>query len=342
MRLPLDGWNGRFLALGGGGFVGGDFLSSGPVGILKGYAVAITNTGHDSVTGDPSLWALESPGNVNFPLLVDFASRALDDLPKIGKQVIKNFYGKLPSYSYWHGCSTGGRQGLMSAQRYPHNYDGILAEAPAAYWTKFLPGNFFPTVIMSEEGYYPENCELDAFTAAATKACDELDNVKDGIIAAPELCKFDPHDVVGQPFDCNGVNTTLSAQGANVVAKILQGTFRGNGSFLWYPFNKGTNLKSVANTTVDASGTRGPNPFPLADQWLKYFVLKNPTVDIQNLTYEGFETLFHQSTQEYDSIIGTGDADLSAFKKAGGKMITWYVKISIPIPTQWTWCQVNL
>ncbi|KAH6712499.1 Tannase/feruloyl esterase [Leptodontidium sp. MPI-SDFR-AT-0119] len=344
MRLPLSGWNGRFLGLGGGGFVMGNFLAYGAAAVQQGYAVAITDGGHDIITGDPSLWTLKSPGNVNYPLFIDFASRALDDLPKISKQVIKSFYGKPPSYSYWRGCSTGGRQGLMSAQRYPDNYDGILAEAPAAYWTRFLTGDFFPAVIMNEEGYYPENCELDGFTAAATKACDELDNVKDGIIAAPELCHYDPHSSIGQSFDCHNITKTLTAQGANVVAKIWQGVFSGNGSFLWYPFSRGTNLTSVANITECAYGTRGPNPFSLAEQWLQYFVLKDPNVNIRNLTYDGFESLFHKSIQEYESIIGTSDADLSAFKNAGGKMITWHGTQDELIPTDNSveyWSNVN-
>ena len=115
---------------------------SGNVGALSpalalGYAGANTDAGH-TFFGDPMTaalsaenWALTSPGNVNWVLLQDFASIALDDMTNLAKAVVEKFYGKAPKYSYWNGCSTGGRQGLMQAQRYPKNYDGILAAAPA-------------------------------------------------------------------------------------------------------------------------------------------------------------------------------------------------------------------
>ena len=109
--------------------------SKGAIGpaVALGYAGAVTDAGH-SIFGDimdaglsARSWALASPGNVDWTLLQDFASVALDDMTNLAKGVIESFYGKAPKYSYWNGCSTGGRQGLMQAQRYPKNYDGILA-----------------------------------------------------------------------------------------------------------------------------------------------------------------------------------------------------------------------
>ena len=123
-------------------------------------------------------WALTSPGNVNWALLQDFAARGLDDMAHIGKAVTQSFYGKAPKYSYWNGCSTGGRQGLIQAQRYPKNYDGILAAAPAINWASFLVAEQWGQVLMRKENYFPPKCESDAITRLAIESCDELDGVK--------------------------------------------------------------------------------------------------------------------------------------------------------------------
>lgn len=104
--------------------------------MTKGYAAANTDTGHTfhgdvmEIGTNPGNWALTSPGNVNWQLLQNFASISLDDMANLAKQVIKDFYGKAPKYSYWNGCSTGGRQGMVQAQQFPKNFDGILSVAP--------------------------------------------------------------------------------------------------------------------------------------------------------------------------------------------------------------------
>jgi hypothetical protein len=123
---------------------------------------------------------LTSPGNVNWQLLQNFASISLDDMTNLAKQVVKDFYGKAPKYSYWNGCSTGGRQGMIQAQRFPKNYDGIVSAAPAINWASFLVTEMWAHIIMKKEKYYPPACELDAITKAAIAACDELDGVKVG------------------------------------------------------------------------------------------------------------------------------------------------------------------
>jgi hypothetical protein len=86
----------------------------------------------------PGSWALTSPGNVNWQLLQNFAATSLDDMTHLAKQVVEKFYGKAPKYSYWNGCSTGGRQGMIHAQCYPKNYNGVLSAAPAINWASFL------------------------------------------------------------------------------------------------------------------------------------------------------------------------------------------------------------
>lgn len=151
--LPsAENWTGRFLGAGGGGWsTGPETNTTLPWAASEGFASVATDGGH---VGQDIEWSLVSPENVNWVLLQDFASIALDDAATLGKTVTEAYYGKAPSYSYWNGCSTGGRQGYMMAQRYPEQYNGILATAPAIYWNELMMQLFWPQVIMNENGMH--------------------------------------------------------------------------------------------------------------------------------------------------------------------------------------------
>jgi feruloyl esterase len=152
ISLPLDSWNGRFAGMGGGGYTTGELVHNSQAA-FEGFAAASTDGGHSGSATTES-WALASEGNVNWPNLNDFSSVALDDAASLGKAATKMFYGRPAKYSYWNGCSTGGRQGHMMAQRYPTQYDGILAGAPAINWDKFIPAEYWPQVMMKELGEF--------------------------------------------------------------------------------------------------------------------------------------------------------------------------------------------
>jgi hypothetical protein len=139
--LPLTGWNERFQGTGGAGYATGVMDQALAPAVAQGYAAVSTDGGH-AVDALTESWALVSSGNVNFDLLEDFASIALNDMTVLGKAVTKSYYGMAPNFSYWNGCSTGGRQGLMIAQRYPNDYDGILAGAPAINWPSFIVAEY--------------------------------------------------------------------------------------------------------------------------------------------------------------------------------------------------------
>jgi hypothetical protein len=201
--LPLKGWNQRFQGTGGSGFVTGVFDQALAPAVAQGYSAVSTDGGHELNVTSAAAWALVSPGNVDWNLLQDFASTALNDMTVLGKAVTKSYYGTAPKYSYWNGCSTGGRQGLMMAQRFPDAYDGILAAAPAINWPSFIVAEYWGQFMMNQLGVYPPQCEFDAITTAAVSACDALDGLVDGIIASPEKCHFNPHILVGKSFNCS-------------------------------------------------------------------------------------------------------------------------------------------
>ncbi|KAI1418397.1 tannase and feruloyl esterase [Hypoxylon sp. FL1857] len=338
--LPTDNWNVRFASVGGGVFATGggqvaEFLTM-PIMAL-GYATATTDGGHTSDLFGPEfnvpLWALTSPGNVNWPLLVDFASVALHDLATIGKAVQEVFYGTAPRYSYWFGGSTGGRQGHMLAQRYPKDFDGIVALFPAINWDKFWFSGFWPTFVMDQMRTYPRPCEFDTIRAAVMAACDKLDGLEDGIISREDLCDFDPHDVVGRKISCDGAEATVSSAAADVVQKTWEGPRSSTGEFQWCGHGKGTDLTQPLTGPIQIQcNEEGSCRSESNLVWVKYWVKKDPSFDMRAINHEEWDEIFHASVNEYDSIIGTSDPDLSAFKKSGGKMINWHGSVDAAIP----------
>lgn len=297
--------------------------------VHDGYSAATTDGGHADETADdaaPSHWALHSPGNINLPLLYDFASVALSDLAIIGKAITESYYGKKPDYSYWTGCSTGGRQGMMLAQRYPDLYDGILALAPAINWDTFLVTEYWPQQVMNQLGVYPPPCELEAFTQAAIDACDKLDGLEDGVITNANECDFDPHSVVGQEFTCGDDGTQVfTTEGATVADAAWTGLIDSSGKRQWWGLNKDANLSGIAGTVAaTANSSANGAPFRHSVDWIKWFIAKDPSFDIGNLTNEEYFNILHQSRNQFSSVIGTSDPDLSLFKTLGGKLITWH------------------
>lgn len=323
--LPLvENWNERFLGSGGGGYRMRSADSVLVENVAKGYAVAATDAGHDWTVDSSESWALLSPGNVNAPLLNNFAAVALEDATILGKAITASFYGQEPKYSYWSGCSTGGRQGLMLAQRFPTLYDGILATAPAINWAKFLVAEYWPQFVMNQLGVYPTPCEFNATITAAIEACDGLDGVEDGIIADPTNCDFDPLSTVGRQFTCGDASGTVSEEAATILQKAWEGARTKNGNFSWYGLSPDAPISGLVNTTCSGTDCTG-TPFYISQEWIEFFIKRgDPNFDIANISHAEYDAIFHRSVNQYKSIMSTDDPDLSEFKESGGKMITWH------------------
>jgi feruloyl esterase len=150
--LPLKHWNGRFVGMGGSGWVTGTAGSLAQP-VFEGYSAASTDGGH-SASATVESWALNGNGDINWPLLEDFSSVAVNEAALLGKAATKLFYGASPKYSYFNGCSTGGRQGHMLAQQFPAQYDGVLAGSPAINWDKLIPAQYWPPLMMQELGKF--------------------------------------------------------------------------------------------------------------------------------------------------------------------------------------------
>ena len=183
---------------------------------------------------------------------------------------------------------------------------------------------FHPRLTWS--GVYPPQCEFEAIREAATAACDNLDGVADGIIAAPGLCAFDPRAVVGQTFTCPGSSTngTISSEAATIALAAWTGARTTDGRFLGYGLNKDTSFAGLANTSCSSPGNCTGQPFLISSSWITYFVQKDPTFDVTKMSYRQYDSIFRQSNNQYASVIGTNDPDLTDFREAGGKMINWH------------------
>ncbi len=332
--LPDKGWNGRFQALGGSAYLAGDNGVGLGTAVKGGYAATTTDAGVGDAL-DVS-WALDGKGRTNKALLENFASRSQHEAAVIGKAVVASAFDKRASYSYFTGCSTGGRQGYMEAQHYPDDYDGILADAPAVNWDEFEVATLWPQVVLNNEKTYPTGCELDAFTNAAVKACDTLDGVKDGLVNDASRCDFDPRRLIGTKVECEGRELTISAADAAAVGKIWDGPRTASGKKLWSGVPIGADLKGLASSAPGDDGVVKGAPFQVPAYWVASWLKKDPNFDVSTITYSQFTQLFKQSQAEYDKIIGTDDPDLSGFRRSGGKLVTWHGEADPFIPTQGT------
>jgi len=310
-------WNGRIQALGGGGYQG--VLSPVTPATNAGYVGSNTDTGH---TGNPATpgfgpigdgsWALNPDGSLNFGLIRDFAYNGIHQQTVWTKKITELYYGMSAKYTYWNGCSTGGRQGHQQAQRYPDDYDGILAGAPAFNWDRFIPAEQWGEIAMNQEVGAPISpAKLEAAKTASIAACDALDGITDGVIQDPRACHFKASSLActGNPATC------LTSQEASAVNKIWDGPPGPKaGERLWFGLERGTTML----------GLDGPTPFVISTEHLAYWVNQNPAFDWHTITEASFAEQFKQSELKFHDVIGTDDPDLSEFREHGGKMIIYH------------------
>ena len=300
--LPLTTWNGHYQGTGGGGFVAGDFDSALTPAVAGGYAAGSTDAG---LTNGYS-WAN------NTQLFKNFAYQSIHDMAVVGKAVAEQFYAKPVTKSYFNGCSTGGRQGYMAAQRYPLDFDGIWAGAPAINWDRLQFSFTWPYAVQNTEGFV-DQCVFQTITAAAVAYCDLLDGGADSLISNPLICDFNATSLIGKPASkCDGT-PAITAKQARIFNLIRNGPVSANGTSLWYGIEIGADYGSLAQST----------PQSLGMDWVTNFVLKDPTWDYTQLKEENFPALLALSELEYHALIGSDDPNLAPFRDNGGKLLSW-------------------
>lgn len=310
--MPASGWNGRFQGVGNGGFAGSLGYDQMGDAVAHGYTTASTDTGHQAAFNDAA-WARAHPEKI-----ADFGYRAIHETAANAKAIIRAFYGDAPAHSYFSSCSDGGREALMEAQRYPDDYDGIIAGAPANYWTHLLANAVWDLQALTGDGYIPSN-KLPAIQAAALAACDAMDGVKDGVIENPSRCHFDPATLA-----CAGAesDSCLTAAQVTTLKKLYAGGQFSNGKRLFPGYSPGgeAGLGGWVVWITGASLDRSLM-FAFGTQFFKNMMFGDPAWD-----YRTFDA--DRDTKAADekmaAVLNATDPDLSRFRARGGKLILYH------------------
>ncbi|HEY3974810.1 MAG TPA: tannase/feruloyl esterase family alpha/beta hydrolase [Candidatus Sulfotelmatobacter sp.] len=313
--MPSSGWNGKLQGLGNGGFAGLiDFEQLGAV-VSKGYAATGTDTGH---TGSPidASWALGHPEKV-----IDFGHRGIHEMTRVAKEAIHAFYGKAAQRSYFAGCSDGGREALMEAQRYPTDYDGILAGAPANYWTALFSNGVYDTQALTlDSASFIPPAKIPAISAAVLAACDELDGVRDGILNDPRQCHFDPATILCKAGE--DTEKCLTAPQAAALKKIYAGSIDSHGHVVYPGFLPGGE-EGQGGWGLWITGS-SPNQSLIAFFGSGYFsnmVYEKTEWDYKTFTLDaGLKAAQEKTAAALDAV----DADMRPFKARGGKLILYH------------------
>ena len=320
--LPMNGqWNGRLQSEGGGGYAGSVGVATGSIN--GGYIGIQTDTGHSGGSGtfgclnNCSGNNAANPGAPDVQLQSDFAYRSEHEMAVIGKQLAQAFYGQLPVYSYWNGCSTGGRQGMRMAEQFPADYDGILAGAPAFHWDRFIAAEIWPEVAQQNTaGYILSGAKQTLATNAAIAACDAQDGVVDGVLTDPRQCTYNPvNDATITKASCTSAdNTCLTPAEATAIQQIWSGPVNASGKQLWYGPERGAAL----------NGLGGTNPFAISVAHAQYWTYFDPTWDWHTLTFANYESYFKLAMIQMNPMMATENPDLSAFRNRGGKLVMYH------------------
>jgi hypothetical protein len=323
--LPASGWNGKFEQVGNGGFAGALPLAAMAEPLLRGYATAATDDGH--ANGPDQSWAIGHPEKV-----VDFGYRAVHETSVQAKVIVQAFYGKKPTRNYFVGCSEGGREGLTEAQRYPDDFQGIVAGAPAIHWNALqLRGAWDAQALLATPNSYIPPTKLPVLQDAAIATCDTIDGAKDGFIENPSACNFDPAVV-----QCKGdaASDCLSAAQVQAAAKIYAPMKNSQtGATIGPGFSPGVEA-FPANWTVWITGTSAPQlgiGKLFATFFFRDFVFEDPKWDVQSLNLERDIKL---ADDKLGAILNSDNPNLKAFKARGGKLIQYHGWGDAAIPPQ--------
>jgi feruloyl esterase len=317
-RLP-EAWNGKLLGVGGGGWAGNVTLEGAAEGLTKGYAVAGTDGGHPSTDGVDIAWILTPDGKVDPVANDDFGWRAVHVMTVLGKQVLDAYYGKPAAKAYWQGCSTGGRQGLMEVQRFPEDYDGVIAGAPVYDYTvqtsAVLRTQFFHAD--PESNLLPAQASL--LNKAVLDACDGLDGLKDGIITDPRACRYDPVALqckAGQaPPEC------LTAKQVETVRKAYDGVKTASGRVAAWPLMRGSEIDWIGRSIGNPRAPLGSNA-ALGSVGVQVIIYDDPRRDL--LTMSPDAMLRDIDASPYPAGYEAKDTNIGKFAARGGKLMLYH------------------
>jgi feruloyl esterase len=315
--MPTSGWNHKFEAVGNGGKAGSISYAAMATALRAGYATSSTDTGHGG-GGNDTQWAFQQPG-----LIADFAYRAVHEMTVTAKAMISAYYGAQPSFSFFDGCSTGGRQGLMEAQRYPDDYNGILSGDPVINYTHLQAAHFSIALRTRKVpgSYFPLD-KLPAMEKASLSACDAIDGVKDGLIEDPLKCNFrnDPSAML-----CSGAESAscMTSTQLQTLKDIYAGYRDPRGKVAYAGFMPGheTGWNVFLLDGADPSQPFTDRSAVGAVGFFKNFVFDDPNWNFLTWDYDRDMTF---ADKKLASEINATDPDLKAFRAHGGKLLLYH------------------
>jgi feruloyl esterase len=302
--LPAENWNGKFQAVGNGGWAGVISYSAMVTALQNGYATASTDTGHK---GGSASFALGHPEQ-----LIDFGYRSMHEMTVTAKAMTAAFYNRAPRLSYYNGCSTGGRQGLMEAQRYPDDFDAVVAGAPVYNQIHLNTSQVSLQIdMLRDPSLILPQAKVRLVAAAVLNACDAQDGVRDGIVSNPETCKFDPATLMckgpGDGADC------LTAKQVESVRRAYAPVTTKAGAVV-YP---GHSLGFEAGWRIPEPGAALN---PLFADMPRYIARQNANWDVMSFDLEADLALAVKNA----GYIESSDPHLAKFKARGGKLLLYH------------------
>ena len=303
--LPSTGWNGNFQAVDNGGWGGSVNYAEMGTALARGYATSSTDTGH---TGGRASFAMGHPEK-----LIDFGFRSVHEMTLKAKAIIAAFYETAPKHSFFAGCSSGGRQGLMEAQRFPEDYDGIVVGAPTNNWTNMMFGRMWVAhATLTDPASHIPASKYPVIHSAVLNACDTLDGVKDGVLEDPTRCHFDP-----QVLQCKDADepSCLTKQQVEAARKIYTPAKNPRtGQEIFPAMERGSEL-------VWATLAGGPAPIRLAEDYFRFVVFEDPQWDFKTLNFDS--DLTKAQTRDGGTLTAASP-DLKPFFSRGGKLIHYH------------------
>jgi len=311
---PLDGgsggvvgaWNGRTQGIGGGG-CSGSLAVNAPVN--AGYVGSGNDTGHGAADFNCEA-GVNIDGTYNLQFINDFIRNGMKAQVLLSKRVAAKYYAREPAYNYWNGCSTGGRQGYVLAQELGRELDGILANAPAMYWTRFQTAQMWGQIVMKDLVGGPiVAAKLNQATASAIAACDGNDGVVDGVIDEPRACTFSATaNLCGAPT-APAANCPDAAE-AEAIDRIWDGPRNPDGKRIWFGLDRGTAINAL----------NGTNPFFLGVTQF-HWDMHDRTFDWTTVTTNTYANVAQAGSRNIADVTDTFD-DLDVFRASGGKLLT--------------------
>lgn len=309
-RLPVN-WNGDVLGIGGGAWLGNTSLMAARDGLLKGYVSMQTNGGHSSTNPWGNEWV------INPVQAEDFSHRAIHTMTEAGKRVAATFYGQQHETAVYSGCSTGGRMGLMEAQRYPADYDAIIVGAPV-YTLQVQTSAVFRNQTFAQPQAAFSVPELQMVQDAAVAACDSNDGLEDGLINNPRACSWQPRTLQCEPGESEGC---LSPQQVDALTTLYNGERASDGSWKMHLMMRGSEASWGFFNRADGSGQNADPTRGGGLMGLQPVIFGARPVDWEQFSDANYLTV---RNSDFADMYEADETDLSAFFERGGKLMLWH------------------